>query len=222
MMYGYDRREEFNVFTYGETALAPWLKLGWQGIFHHYANSDLAKGVVDDHLLHPWIAFDLASRTGLQALIFKTGPVLMYQRDRRFPDFDTPLGVNLTTDVRNWSFGIRNDFYYGGSMVPYYALPDATGALFASDLYMRSLKATPSAGDRPGVADILSFYWTPRIGEFVAIRVSCDLLFNRGYVGMDQLGTLVFDLDKVGRRSRSPRNTRPSRSRNREPQPFAL
>ena len=207
--YGVERREEFNVFTYGESALLDWLKLGWEGMFHHYANSVVAKGVVDDHVLNPWVAFDFSSRTRLQALSVKAGPVLSYQRDRRYKEFEVPWGFLVTTDVRNWSFGIRNDLYYGWSMVPYFYKTDSTGSRFGTDLYMRSMKIALDTGYDGGLADILSFYWAPRLGEFLSVRVNCELLFNRGsYIGMDQYGTLVFDLENIGKRRSSARGRR--------------
>lgn len=200
--YGTVRREEFNVFTYGESALLPWMKLGWEGMFHHYANSVVAKGVVDDHILNPWILFDFASSTRLQALSAKVGPVVSYQRDRRYEDIEFPWGFSLTTDIRNWGFGVRNFLYYGWSMVPYFYKMDSTGARFGNDLYMRSLKAALDTGYNGGLADILSFYWAPRLGDFLSVRISCELLFNRGnYIGMDQYGTLTLNLEKLWRRS---------------------
>ena len=104
-MYGVDRREEFNVFTYGASSLADWFALGWEGMFHHYADSDHAKGVVDDHILHPWARFDFAERTGLQALRLEAGPVAYYCRDRRYHGHEFRFGGLAVTDLRQWNFG---------------------------------------------------------------------------------------------------------------------
>ena len=199
--YGVDRREEFNVFTYGESMLCDWFGLGWEGMFHHYADSDHAKGVVDDHLLHPWMRFDFAEATGLQALRAEMGPVAYYCRDRRYPGHEFRFGGQIATDIRHWGFGLSNLFYYGQDLLPYFADKDASGAVFGTDLYMRHplYRIDTGLARRPGVFDRLSLYWAPEIGEFVSVRLAASVFFNNGYTGFEQKGTLLFHLDRNGK-----------------------
>ena len=203
-MYGVDRREEFNVFTYGASSLADWFALGWEGMFHHYADSDHAKGVVDDHILHPWARFDFAERTGLQALRLEAGPVAYYCRDRRYPGHEFRFGGLAVTDLRQWNFGLRNYCYYGNDLLPYFADTDASGSVFGTDLYMRMrmFRVDTDPARIPGVFDYLSLYWEPQISEFVSLHLNAAVLFNNGYSGLEQRLFLKFHLDRLGKHAR--------------------
>lgn len=51
--YGQARREKFMIYTSGEGKVLPFLSLGYAGYMLHYANSEQAKGLVDNILLNP-------------------------------------------------------------------------------------------------------------------------------------------------------------------------
>ena len=203
-LYGIDRREEFNVFTYGESALSGWFGLGWEGMFHHYADSEHAKGVVDDHILHPWARFDFAGMTGLQALECKAGPVAYYCRDRRYPSHEFRFGGFMVSDIRQWNVGLRNYLYYGNDLLPYFGDTDAAGSVFGTDLYMRMrmFRVDTDPARLPGIFDYLSFYWEPQLSEFVSLRLNAAVLFNNGYSGLEQRLMLKFHLDRLDKHAR--------------------
>ena len=205
-LYGVDRREEFNVFTYGESKLTDWLGLGWEGMFHHYADSEHAKGVVDDHILHPWARFDFAGMTGLQALQVEAGPVAYYCRDRRYPDYEFRFGGFIISDLRQWNVGLRNYLYYGNDLLPYFCDTDASGAVFGTDLYMRMrmFRVDTDPARIPGIFDYVSLYWEPQISEFVSLHLNAAVVFNNGYSGLEQRLILKFHLDRLDKHARKP------------------
>lgn len=211
-LYGVDRREEFNVFTSGASGLTPWLSLGWEGMFHHYADSDHAKGVVDDHILHPWVRFDFSEATGLQALRAQAGPVAYYCRDRRYPGHEFRFGGQLETDVRQWNVGLSNTLYYGNDLLPYFSDTDAAGQPFGTGLYMRHplYRISSDPAGIPGIYDRLSLYWAPEIAEFLSIRLSGSVYFNNGFAGLEQKGTLLLHLDRLGKARKAASSRRPS------------
>ena len=99
--YGYDTRERFQVFSAGSWQATRWLQLGWTGSFYHFACSQLAPNVVDNHLLEPWAKADFSRRTRWQELSVQAGLLASYQRDR---DFDAqpriPVGGELKLTAR--------------------------------------------------------------------------------------------------------------------------
>ena len=197
--YGEWRHEQFNIFSYGDVYILPWLHFGWQGMFHHYAGAKQQPGVVDDHLLNPYFTFDFAPMSGLQALNLAVGPFVGYQRDRRWDEVKVPWGVDAVTEIRHWNVGIRNEFYYGMSQMPYYAVEDSMGNLYGDRLYMRGAywQVRTDPGKLPAYYDRLEAYWQPRISDWLRVRIAAVLHFNEGFSGWQQIATLVFDLDTL-------------------------
>ena len=193
--YGTDRRERFNIFSYGDVYLAKWLHFGWQAMFQHYAGSVNVKGVVDDHFLNPWLKFDFTPYVPLQEFSLQTGAFAAYQFDRRAggsPVF--PLGADVVLDVRNWGVGVRNEAYYGKGLLPFWFDTDAAGNMYGPDLYYRS---TFWRMDSIPFYDRLEVYWTPRITDFLRAKVSAVFHFGDAYFGWQQIATLIFDLDAL-------------------------
>lgn len=196
-MYSAEVREEFNVISSADISLAPWLRAGWQGMFHHYANSALLKGVVDDHVFNPFMVVDFGGKTAFDLLSLQLGPVVSYQRDRRSDDYCIPFGVDSVMDIRWSGFGLLNELYWGDSMCPLWNLNDSAGIPHGGNLYMRLPLWRVSADGDGGLYDKLSLYWMPSIVDFVRVEVSCDFFFNGGYTGCRQIATLLFDLSKT-------------------------
>ena len=197
--YGVRRHERFNIFSYGDVYILPWLHFGWQGMFQHYAGAEEQPGVVDEHFLNPYFTFDFAPMSGLQALHLQTGLFAAYQRDRRWSRVEVPLGLDIVTAVRHWNVGLRNEFYWGQSMMPFYTLADSEGVPYGNRLYNRGAywQVRTDPAQTPAVYDRLEVYWEPRISEFLKIRIAAVAHFNEGFSGWQQIATLAFDLDKL-------------------------
>ena len=217
--YGDVRHERFNIFSYGDVYILPWLHFGWQGMFQHYAGSKQQKGVVDDHFLNPYFTFDFAPMSGLQALNLSVGPFVGYERDRRWKEVKVPWGVDAVTEIRHWNVGIRNEFYYGTSIMPFYAVEDSNGVPYAGNLYMRGAywQVRTDPEQLPACYDRLEAYWQPRISDWLRIRIAAVAHFNQGFSGWQQIATLLFDLDTLMKHRNEvqmfPRRPRPRGTR---------
>ena len=196
-LIGVDRREEFNILSYGECYLKDWLQLGWQGMFHHYANSAAARGVVDDHMLNPFLTFNFAKMTSMQALKLSVGPFLSYQRDRRYENYTTPRGADFVLTAKKWDVGLRYEYYYGDDIMPLYDMTDAAGIKYGSNLYFRSGAWRISKDGSSSYYQNAELFWEPQIAEFVHIKLSAIAHINQEYLGWQQLLIINFDLDAL-------------------------
>lgn len=202
--YGRSRREKFLVFTSGEGQVLPFMSLGYAGYMLHYANSDKAKGLVDNILLNPYARFDLSGNVGLQKLSFRLGWLQAMQRDRRFLGyFVFPSGCEFEQEVRNWNVGIHNKIFYGSDMMPYYEDADAAGLTYGADLYLGDpfYRVHDDGSVGRGLYDRLEVYYEPELGDFLHLRVSALFHFNgMRYSGCQQMVGLYFDLNKLIKR----------------------
>ena len=191
-----DRREEFNIFSSGAGWVTPWLALCWEGMFHHFASSGTVQGVVDDHILHPYVQFEFSSILPLDRLEVSLGGIVGYQNDRRKNEFRLPKGADLVIDVSKWGFGIRNQFYYGQNQAPFYHSTDAAGVEYGSSLYMRSSYWQVRRDGQWGLFDRLEAYWNKSFNDFVSIGVHAVFNFDYlGILGFQQLVTAKVNLE---------------------------
>ena len=197
--YGDNSREQFTVVTAGDIGFTDWLSLGWEGLFHHFACSVQKQGVVDDHLLHPFLKWDFSSFTGMQKLELQTGTILGYQADRLMQRKSLPVGADIVLDVKKWGFGLRNEAYYGGSQAPFYQLADETGEVYGDELYFRSSvwQITPDA--TPGFYDRVDAYWEKGFWEDrVSLGVRMVGHFGcGGFLGWQQMLSASVNLDNI-------------------------
>ena len=189
---GVERKERFQVFTAGEWQAARWLSLGWTGSLYHYAGSVKAPGVVDNHLLEPWIKADFSRGTRWQELSLQAGALVSYQRDRaRTHDVLLPWGGELVATVRRWNVALRNTVYYGDNLLPLYAGRDTGGNLYGSMLYFGQPLYT-------GFYDRVEASWEPEIARYVSLKLAARAHFGQaGFYGWQQQFGLVFDLDAL-------------------------
>ena len=195
-MKGVARKERFEVFTAGRWSALDWLSIGWAGSFYHYAGSELAPGVVDNHMVNPYVKADFGKASGLQELSFKLGFLGTYQRDRLI-DNDPCLkgGGHFDFVLRNWNLGLRNMAYAGGNLAPYYYAHDSAGNMYGKDLY----RGNPFY--KRGLYDRAECFWEPKISDFVSLKLAAVFHFaDKGdapgvYQGCQQMLSLVFDLD---------------------------
>lgn len=204
--YGQTRREKFMIYTSGEGKVLPFLSLGYAGYMLHYANSEQAKGLVDNILLNPYAKFDISKQSGLQTLSFRLGWLQAMQRDRKYVGaFVYPFGGEFDQEIRNWNVGIHNKAFFGSDMMPYYNMVDNTGAKYGPDLYYGDpfYRIHDDGKTGPGFYDRLEFYYEPKIGEYMTIRVSALFHFNgTRYSGCQQMVGLRFNLNELLKRNR--------------------
>ena len=186
--YGENRREQFLVMSYGKCAITSWFSLNWEGMMHHYASSDAVKGVVDDHLIHPYLQFEFSPLVPLDRLELSLGGMIGYQWDRRFDERYFPKGADAIVDIRKWGFGVRNQFYYGQSQAPYFHAVDDAGDEYGTDLYIRSSWWQIRTDGQPGLYDRLDAYWMKSLNDWVDIGFHAVFHFDHlGLLGTQQM-----------------------------------
>ena len=196
--YGKDSRERFMVFSSGDVRLTPTISLGYAAVMYHFANSYTQKGVVDNILLDPWVRFDFAHMTNMQALSVRAGYLQGFQRDRVKSDsFECPFGLEVDVEARKWNFGAQNRLFYGTDMMPYYNETDNTGEKYGTRLYfgVPFYRIHDDGSIGLGTYDRLQFFYEPSIGKRLKIRVAAMFHFHGlSYSGCSQQVVLKFNL----------------------------
>ena len=196
-----ERRERFMVYTAGEGRVLPFMSVGYAGYMLHYASSEFVHGVVDNLLINPYVRFDIDGVTGFQTLSFRLGWLQAMQRDRKLVGmFVYPYGGEFDQEVRNWNVGIRNKMFYGLDMMPYYNAVDAGGLKYGTDLYFGDpfYRIHDDGRKGSGFYDRLEFYYEPKIGEYLKIRISALFHFNgTRFSGSQQVVSARFNLNRL-------------------------
>ena len=204
--YGTFRRERFMIFSSGTAQVAPILSLGYSAYLYHYSCSERAVGVVDNVLLNPYIVLDLADKTKMQTFSMRLGWLQAMQNDREMVGrYVFPSGAEFDLEVRKWNVGVRNEFFYGNNMMPYYHSKDPGGYSYSNLLYMGSPFYQVHDKSYAGVADRLEIYYAPQLGlPYLDFRISAIFHFNGTiYSGCRQMVSLNFNLQELlGRNKR--------------------
>lgn len=143
-----DRREAFNVIANGERRYRGGKYL-WGGLammnhlaFDKSGNPD--QHVVDNFMYNPYVGIDLSKFTGvpLDSCSLRLGALSGLTRDRGDNKWKTPVGVWVDIDVA-WRFlELKNTFYSGGKLFPYYGkynyILDQGEPYYAASLYNRT------------------------------------------------------------------------------------
>lgn len=205
-MYGDESRERFMIFASGQGRLKPFFTLGYHAYLYHFSCSRKASGVVDNILLNPYAKFDLGPVLPLEELSISLNWIQGAQNDRKFiGKYVFPAGFQIDTDIRKWGAGIRNRFFYGTDMMPYYNSIDASGSKYGNLLYMGDpfYRIHDDGSSGWGPYDRLEAYWEPKIGPYLNIRIAAVFHFHKKYSGCQQMVTLKFNLDKLLKRKSS-------------------
>ena len=207
--YGADRREKFMIFSSGEGYPVPFISLGYAAYMYHFASSDAVHGVVDNILVNPYVKADFSPVTGLQSLTLRAGWLQSMQHDRaNVGHYVFPHGAEIDLDIKNWNVGIRNDFFFGTDMMPYYNMKDGGGFKYGSRLYMGDpfyrVFDDGNSVISNGTYDRFEVYYEPVIGSYIKIRVAAIFHFNNlKYSGTQQMVTMGFDLQELlGRKNK--------------------
>lgn len=189
-MKGYDVKERFQIYTAGKWTATSWLALGWAASMYHYAGSVLAPGVVDNHMINPYLKFDLSGQTGLQKLSLKAGLLATYQKDRKFDStVHDPFGGEFVLNVQHWNVGLRATAYLGDNLLYYYNDHDAAGNKYGNMLY----RGSPFYGGDYFLGEI---YWSPFVTDYLNVMVNLRFHANDyGYCGCQQVLSLRWNLD---------------------------
>ncbi|MCQ2161941.1 MAG: hypothetical protein MJY86_01555 [Bacteroidales bacterium] len=218
-MFGPARREQFIISTYGKSQLNRWLQVGWVGTFHHYANSAECRGVVDNHLLSPFVSFDFGRvfHAGIQDLSLTLNGILGVHQDRmKETGLQMTRGAQVTTNVRNWNVGIRNEFYLGSGQMPYFDHVAPEGVPYGTSLYRGNpfyrMQGGKDEWEHGGVYDRLELYYQPKIAYFMDLRLSFVAHFNDCtmpvYQGWQQKFSILIDLDRLKQKPERQANTK--------------
>lgn len=205
--YGYDVKERFQIYSSGRWNMTNWLTLGWAASMYHYAGSVTAKGVVDNHLLNPYVRFRLGHALGIQDLSLKAGALASYQWDRvRESGASVHMGGEAVFNVRNWNLGLRNTFYAGPDLQPLYDGTDTGGNKYGYMLYFGSPFYR-------GMYNLTEAYWNPYISKYVSLQFVLRFHFNAdGYLGCQQVFDVKFDLEGIRDNAATHRKSKPRRS----------
>lgn len=183
------RREMFTIFFAGE-ARKGFSYAGYTATLHHHASSDTAYGVVDNGLADFYIGLDFSSLWRDVELRFQGAWVQAYQNDRQH--IGTPVlpgGFELELAMRKRDIGMRNTFYKGDDLMPYWNLPyeDAAGNAYADNLYF---------GDpfyrvgESGFYNRLELYWEPKLKDGLTLRISSVHHYDGAHWGWQQVVAL--------------------------------
>ena len=199
--YGKVRKEKFMVFSYGQSDITPFFKVGYSGYMYHFAGSQKAKGVVDNILLNPFVKFDFADRLGFQEFSARLGWLQAMQHDRVFVGhYVFPGGGELDLEIKKWNFGIRNRLFCGTDMMPYYNSTDAGGDKYGDRLYFGDpfYRMHDDGSTGIGTYDRLEFFYEPQIGPYLKIGVGARFHFHgTRYSGCQQVFSLKFNLLQI-------------------------
>ena len=208
------RREEFMVFASGRVRPLKWLKLGWEAYMLHYACSEVVKQVNDNVLAEPYVTFDFAPLSGIQALSLKCGWIQTYQRDRaNIGHCVAPYAGELVTTLQHWGAGLSNSFVIGRNLMPYSHHIDAAGVPYGGNFYLgdpfyglvdprrEGWKDVADGGTsdiQRGLYDRLEIYYAPKICAGLHLRASLFFHFHRRqYSCTNQMVSLVFNLNEL-------------------------
>lgn len=203
---GQNQRERFMVFSSGEGEVAPFLTLGYAGYMYHFACSEEVTGVVDNILVNPYARFTFGHMMGLQAFDLRFGWLQGMQNDRKHVGTYTfPCGGEFDLEVRHWNFGLRNSLFYGMDMMPYYNNLDSGSYKYGNILYPGDpfYRIHDDGKTGPGSYDRLEFFWEPKVGEYLKIKVGALFHFHDfRYSGCRQMVRLDFNLHSLLNRKR--------------------
>ena len=200
--YGNNNRERFQIVTGGHKDLTSWLNLGWQGSFFHYANYIIVPGttgkpgVADNHILYPYAEINLKLRNN-QRLNVSAGPMLSYQWQRCQQDTPTiAVGFESVQSYTAPAWSISNTIYVGPDLQTLWDHKDRNGDAYEANLYF-------GEPFYKGSYDCLKAEWTPRITDFLGIRLGARIYMTKdGFSGWTQTFTMCFNLENLAKNKR--------------------
>lgn len=196
--FGQVRKEKFMIFSYGQSNITPFFKVGYSAYMYHFAGSQKARGVVDNILLNPFVKLDFSDRLDFQEFSARLGWLQAMQHDRVFVGhYVFPGGGELDLGVKKWNVAVRNHLFCGTDMMPYYNSADAGGDKYGTRLYFGDpfYRMHDDGASGVGVYDRLEFFYEPQVGPYLKIGVGARFHFHGArYSGCQQVVSLTFNL----------------------------
>lgn len=188
-----NQRERFMIFCAGRA----WKGMSYAGyaasLFHH-AGSKTLGGVVDNALASAYLGLDFQNIIPLDKSYVQIGWLQGYQNDRKFGDGpEFPGGWELDFGFEHQDIGMRNTFYKGGDLMPFYDSPyeDSNGAPYACELYFGD---TFYRTGESGIYNRLEIFYEPRLRNGVSLRMSSVHHFDGVHWGWQQVIALSIDI----------------------------
>lgn len=116
------RREMFRLILDGQYRYK-WFFIGGWGQINHKAGfmpPHEYEGVCDDIYVSPFVGFNVSSYTPLDSLTIRASYILGIQQHRSQNIALYPQGFSLELYANWWFLGIKNTFYYGQNLMPFY------------------------------------------------------------------------------------------------------
>lgn len=142
------QREAFNIIASGERQYADG-KYMWGGVamMNHLAldgSEHIGQNVVDNFIYNPYVGINISKMTSttLDTCSLRVGVLGGLTRDRGDKIWKTPIGAWADLDI-SWKFlELKNTFYAGGKLYPYYGhygvTLDQGEPYYAASLYNRT------------------------------------------------------------------------------------
>lgn len=116
------RREMFRLIIDGQYQYK-WFFIGGLGQINHKAGfmpPHDYESVCDDIYVSPFLGFNLSQYTPFDSLTIRAGYILGIQKYRALDISKYPQGLYLELYANWWFLGIKNTFYYGQNLMPFY------------------------------------------------------------------------------------------------------
>ena len=189
--FGSNRRERFMIFSSGERIVSPMLTFGYSGYMYHFANSLQVRGLVDNILINPYISLDLTHKFDLQEFNMTFGWLQALQHNRKHVGYYVfPGGGHFDFEIRKWDIAVKNMFFCGTDIMPYYNSDDEGGFKYGSALYFGDPFFRIHDDNTPGLGqyDRLEVCYEPFIGWNLKVKVGAVFHFNNcHYSGCQQV-----------------------------------
>lgn len=189
--FGSNRRERFMIFSSGERIVSPMLTFGYSGYMYHFANSLQVRGLVDNILINPYISLDLTHKFDLQEFNMTFGWLQALQHNRKHVGYYVfPGGGHFDFEIRKWDIAVKNMFFCGTDLMPYYNGYDEGGFKYGSALYFGDPFFRIHDDNTPGLGqyDRLEVCYEPFIGWNLKVKVGAVFHFNNfHYSGCQQV-----------------------------------
>lgn len=187
------RREMFTIIFAGE-ARKGLSYAGYTATLHHHASSDTTWGVVDNGLADFYVGLDFSSLWRGVELRVQGAIVQAYQNDRRNVGAAIlPNGYELELYMTRKDVGLRNTFYKGDDLMPYWNAPyeDAEGNPYADNLYFGD--PFYRVGEK-GFYNRTELFWEPKLKDGVSLRFSSVHHYDGAHWGWQQVVMLKVNI----------------------------
>lgn len=187
------QREKFMLMLSGRT----WKDFSYAGYaftLYHYAGSNTVRGVVDNGLGSIYLGLDFSEIWYYDQLYIQAAYIQSYHNDRKWGDGPVlPGGYEIEICAEKYDVGIKNTFYKGGNLMPFYDSPhaDAEGNAYGSSLYFGDpfYRTGPS-----GIFNRLELYYQPKLRGGVKLRMTSSHVFDGQRWGWQQIISLRIDI----------------------------